>query len=50
MKLTTSNIRGTRKRRQQRNLSNRIKEENPNIVFIHETKCSMHKIREIDNK
>ena len=50
MKLTTWNIRGIGNRRKQRNLSNRIKEEKPDMVFIQETKCSMDKIREIHNK
>lgn len=50
MKLTTWNIRGICSRRKQRNLSNRIKEEKPDKVFIQETKCSMDKIREIHNK
>jgi len=50
MKLTTWNIRGIGNRRKQRNLSNRIKEENPNMIFIYETKCSMDNIREIHNK
>eukprot|EP00253_Pinus_taeda_P014299 PITA_14299 len=50
MKLTTWNIRGLGSRRKQRNLSNRIKEEKPDMVFIQETKCLMEKIREIHNK
>lgn len=50
MKLTAHNIRGLGNRRKQRNLSNRIKEQKPDMVFIQETKCSMHKIREIHNK
>lgn len=50
MKLTTWNIRGTGNRRKQRILSNRIKEEKRDMVFIQETKCSMDKIREIHNK
>lgn len=27
-----------------------MKEEKPNMVFIQETKCSIDKIRDIDNK
>eukprot|EP00253_Pinus_taeda_P021718 PITA_21718 len=50
MKLTTWNIRGLGSRRKQRNLSNKIKEEKPDMVFIQETKCSMEKIREIHSK
>eukprot|EP00253_Pinus_taeda_P026444 PITA_26444 len=50
MKLTTWNIRGLGSRRKQRNPSNRIKEEKPNMVFSQETKCSMDKITEIHNK
>eukprot|EP00253_Pinus_taeda_P013113 PITA_13113 len=50
MKLTTWNIRGLGSKRKQRNLSSRIKEEKPDMVFIQETKCSMDKIREIHSK
>lgn len=50
MKLTTWNIRGLGSKRKQRNLSNRIKEEKLDMVFIQETKCSMDKIREINIK
>eukprot|EP00253_Pinus_taeda_P029208 PITA_29208 len=49
MKLTTWNIRGLGSRRKQWNLSNKIKEEKLDMVFIQETKCSMEKIREIHN-
>ena len=31
-------------------MSNKTKEEKPNMVFIQETRCSMEKIREIHNK
>eukprot|EP00253_Pinus_taeda_P004484 PITA_04484 len=50
MKLTTWNIRRIGNRRKQRNLSNIMKEEKPDMVFIQETKCSMDKIREIHTK
>ncbi len=50
MKLTTWNIRGLGSKRKQRNLSNRMKEEKPDKVFVQETKCSIDKIREIHNK
>lgn len=50
MKLTTQNIRGLGGKRKQRNLSNRIKEEKLDIVFIQETKCLIDKIREIHIK
>eukprot|EP00253_Pinus_taeda_P017178 PITA_17178 len=50
MKLTTWNIRGLGSRRKQRNLSNRIKEEKLDMIFIQKTKCSMEKIREIHSK
>lgn len=50
MKLTTWNIKGLGSKRKQRNLSNRIKEEKPDMVFIQETKCSIEKIREIHSK
>ena len=50
MKITTWNIRGLGSRRKQRNLSNRIRKEKPNIVFIQETKCSVEKIREKHSK
>ena len=50
MKLTTWNIRGLGSKRKQRNLSNRMKEEKPNLVFIQETKCSLDKIRQIHSK
>jgi len=50
MKLTTWNIRAIGNIRKQRNLSTRIKEEKPDMVFIQETKCLMDNIREIHNK
>lgn len=50
MNLTNWNIRGLGSKRKQRNLSNIIKEEKPDTVFIQETKCSIDKIREIHNK
>ena len=50
MKLTTWNIKGLGSKRNQRNLSSRVKEEKRDMVFIQETKCSMDKIREICNK
>lgn len=50
MKLTTWNIRGLGSKRKQRNLSNTMKEEKPDMVFILETKCSIDKIREIHSK
>jgi len=50
MKFTTWNIRGIGNRRKQRYLSNRMKEEKLDMVFIQETKCSMEKIRDIHNK
>ena len=50
MKLTTWNIRGLGSKRKQINLSNRMKEEKPDMVPIQETKCSIDKIREIHSK
>lgn len=50
MKFITWNIRGLVSKRKQRNLSNRIKEENPDMVFTQETKCSIDKIWEIHCK
>lgn len=50
MKLTTWNIRGLGSKRKQRNLNNRIKEENLDMVFIQETKCSIDKLWKIHNK
>jgi len=44
MKMTTWNTRGLGSRRKQRNLSKRIKEEKPDIIFIQETKCSVERI------
>ena len=46
----TWNIRVLGSKRKQRNISNRIKEEKPDMVFIEETKCSIDKIREIHSK
>jgi len=50
MKLTTWNIRGLGSKRKQINLSNRIKEEKLDMVFIQVEKCSIDKIREIHSK
>lgn len=50
MKLTTWNIRGLGSKRKQRNISNRMKVEKPDMIFIQETKCSLEKIREIHSK
>lgn len=50
MKLTTWNIRGLGSKRKRRNLSNRIKEEKLDMVFIQETKYLIDKIREIHRK
>jgi len=50
MKLTTWNIMGLGSKRKQRNLSNRIKEEKLDMVFIQETKCSVEKIIELHRK
>lgn len=50
MKFITWNIRGIRNIRKQKNLSNKMKEEKPEMVFIQEIKCSMEKIRDINNK
>ena len=50
MKLPTWNIRGLGSKRKQRNLSNRMKVENLDMIFIQETKCSIKKIREIHSK
>jgi len=50
MKITTWNIRGLGSRIKQRNLGNRIREENSDIVFIQEIKCSVEKIREKHSK
>lgn len=50
MKLTSWNIRGLGSKRKQRNLSNKIKEEKLDMVFIQETKCSVDKIRELHSK
>ena len=50
MNLTTWNNRGLGSKRKKRILTNRIKEENPDMVFIQEKKCSIDKIREIHRK
>ena len=50
MKLTIWNIRGLGSKRKQRNLSNRMKVEKLDMIFIQETKSSIEKIREIHNK
>lgn len=50
MKLTTWNTRGLGSKRKQRNLSNRMKEEKLDMIFIQETKWSVEKIREIHSK
>ena len=50
MNFTTWNIRGIGNRSKKRNLSNRMKEEKLDMVFIQETKCAMEKIRDIHNK
>jgi len=50
MKITTWNIKGLGSRRKHRNLSNKIKEEKPDIVFIQEIKCSVENVREKHRK
>ena len=50
MKFTSWNIRGLGSKRKQRMLSNRLKHEALDIIFIHETKCYIQKLRQIHSK
>jgi len=50
MKFTSWNIRGLGSKRKQRMLSNRMKQDMPNIIFIQEMKCSIQKLRQIHSK
>ena len=50
MKFTSCNIRGIGSKRKQRLLSNRMKQEAPDMTFIQEAKCSIQKIKEIYSK
>ena len=50
MKFTSWNIRGIDSKRKQRILSNRMKQEALDMIFIQETKCSIKKIKEIHSK
>ena len=50
MKFATWNIRGLGSKRKQRILSNRMKQEALDMIFIQETKCSIQKIKEIHSK
>lgn len=50
MKFTSWNIRGLGSKRKQRLLSNRMKQEAPDIIFMKGTKCSIQKIKEIHSK
>ena len=50
MKFTSWNIIGLGSKRKQRILSNKMKQEAPDMIFIWETKCSIQKVREIHNK
>lgn len=50
MKFTSWNIRGLGSKRKQRLLSNRMKQEASDVIFIQETKCSIQKVKEIDSK
>ena len=50
IKFTSWNIRGLGSKRKQRILSNRMKQEAPDMIFIQETKCSIQKIKEIHSK
>jgi len=50
MKFTSWNIRGLGSKRKQRLISNRMKQEALDMMFIQETKCSIQKIKEIYSK
>ena len=50
MKFTSWNIRGLGSKRKQRLLSNRMKQEATDIIFIQETKCSIQRIKELYRK
>jgi len=50
MKFTSWNIRGLGSKRKHRLISNRMKQVVPDVIFIQETKCSIHKLKEIHSK
>jgi len=50
MKFTSWNIGGLGYKRKQRLISNRLKQTTPDVIFIQETKCSIHKLKEIHSK
>lgn len=50
MKFTSWNTRGLGNKRKQRLISNRMKQEAPDMNFIQETKCFIQKIKEIHSK
>jgi len=50
MNFTSWNIKGLGSKRKQIILSNRMKQEALNMIFIQETRCSIQKIKEIHKK
>eukprot|EP00253_Pinus_taeda_P007625 PITA_07625 len=50
MKFTSWNMRGLGSKRRQRMLSYKMKQEMPDMIFIQETKCSIHKLKLIHGK
>jgi exonuclease III len=50
MKVITWNIRGLNSPRKQRILRNRLKQEQPDLCFIQETKCNTDKMEAISNQ
>ena len=50
MKLISWNIRGCSNLRKWKTLNMKIKHENPNILFLQETKCSLEGLEKIRDK
>ena len=50
MNILSWNIRGLKNPHKVRNLSKKIKRQNPTIVFLQETKCSTNRIEEVSKK
>jgi len=50
MKFISWNIKGLGSKRKQRMRSKRMKIAKPDIIFIQETKCSIHKLKQIHRK
>lgn len=50
MKFTSWNIKGLGSKRKHRLISNIMKQIALDVIFIRETKCSIHKLKEIHSK